>query len=365
VTSPAVPDHEEAIASLRLAGAEGVGPTTFAHLLERHGTAVASLDALPSLARPGLGRAPRIPTREDAEGALKAAESLGARLLLGSDPVFPRRLAAADGAPPLLWILGDPALLERDSVAIVGARIASAAGRRFARDLAAGLGEAGLVVVSGMARGIDAAAHAGALDTGTVAVLAGGADQPYPPENQSLYERIRAIGCVASERPLGHQARAADFPRRNRIISGLAIGVVVVEAELRSGSLITARLAAEQGREVLAVPGSPMDPRARGTNDLIRNGATLVESVEDVLEALSAPGTRPRPAAPAVSPDNPAGTPDDLAERLVSLLSLTPVSHDELARAAGVPVSVVTAALVELSLSGQALLTPGGMAVRA
>jgi DNA processing protein len=366
-------DPETRIAWLRLTGAPSVGPATFAHLLRRFGSASRALEALPELARRG-GRptAPPIPSREEAEQQMARAAALGARLLLACEAAFPPLLAAADGAPPLLWILGEAALLSRPCVAVVGARSASAAGRRFARELAAALGEAGLVVVSGLARGIDAAAHAGALESGTAAVLAGGVDQPYPAENAELYRQIARRGCVVSERAIGHVARAADFPRRNRIISGLALGSVIVEAELRSGSLITARLAAEQGREVFAVPGSPYEPRARGANDLIRQGATLVESAKDVLDALHGlPGLpRPRPAGPPASGMDESGPapPDDLGalgEALDALLSPAPVSLDELARASGAPVSWVTAALVELSLAGRAELAPGGYAHRA
>jgi len=353
------------IAWLRLARSEGVGPVTFANLLSRFGSAQAALEALPDLARRG-GRPTglRVPSIADAERELQRGLDVGARLLLSEDPEFPAPLAATDGAPPFLWALGDARLLVRPCLAIVGARVASAAGRRFARELAVGLGAAGFVVVSGLARGIDASAHAGSIETGGVAVLAGGVDQPYPPENHDLYGQFTQQGCVVSEQPMGHEARAPDFPRRNRIISGLSIGVIVVEAELRSGSLITARLAGEQGREVFAVPGSPMEPRARGTNNLIRHGATLVEGVEDVLEALQAPGAAvalaARPRAAATIPQSP----DGLSETLEALLSATPVSPDELARAAGAPVSAVTAALMELCLAGRAEMVGGGLAVR-
>jgi DNA processing protein len=360
-------DREAQIAWLRLAGAQSVGPATFAHLIARFGSADRALDALPDLARRGGRDAPlRIPSRKEASLQLDRAAALGARLLRADEAGFPPLLATIDGAPPLLWTLGDAALLRRDSVAIVGARSASAAGRRFARDLAMALGEAGLGVVSGLARGVDTAAHMGSLAGGAVAVLAGGVDQPYPPENVDLHRQIARRGCVVSERALGHVARAPDFPRRNRIISGLSLGVVVVEAELRSGSLITARLAGEQGREVFAVPGSPYEPRARGANDLIRQGATLVESAEDVLAALN---TMPRVATPAAreAPGPLAPEPEeigDLGEILSSLLSTTPVTLDELARASGAPISAVTAALVELSLAGRAELAPGGLAHR-
>lgn len=351
---------------LRLARSESVGAVTFAHLIGRYGSASRALAALPDLARRG-GRAqsPRIPSLAEAQAEIEAGAALGARLILGREPEFPRLLAVLDPPPPLLWVLGDPALLGRRTVAVVGARTASAGGQRFARTLAAALGEAGYGVVSGMARGIDAAAHAGALQWGTIAVLAGGVDDIYPPDNAQLYEAIRAEGCVVSERAIGHGARAADFPRRNRLISGLSLGVVVVEAELRSGSLITARLAGEQGREVFAVPGSPLDPRARGANDLIRQGATLVEEVEDVLRVLDAQPGVAAPEPPAYArPDRP-GDPetDELRGVLETLLSPTPTPIDELARAAGAPTPAVLAALMELALAGRAELLAGGLAV--
>jgi DNA processing protein len=246
-------------------------------------------------------------------------------------------------------------------VAVVGARVASAAGQRFARGLAAELGQNGQVIVSGLARGIDAAAHEGAMPTGTVAVLGGGVDDVYPPEHAGLYARIAEAGCVVSESEPGRAAVARDFPRRNRIISGLSRAVVVVEAELRSGSLITARLAAEQGREVLAVPGSPLDPRAKGTNDLIRQGAALCEGADDVLRALEGlRGLRePDRGGYAIGPTS---DPDDaLRAEVAALLSPTPVSRDEIVRATGAAPPAVFAALVELSLAGRAELLPGGM----
>jgi DNA processing protein len=278
-------------------------------------------------------------------------------MVLG-DEVFPTARAAVDPPPPVLWTLGDPSLLARPCIAIVGARVASAGGIRIARGLAAQLGEAGWTVVSGLARGIDGAAHEGALATGTAAVLGGGVDDVYPPEHADLHRRLGERGCVVSERPPGARAQAQDFPRRNRIISGLCRGVVVVEAELRSGSLITARLAAEQGREVFAVPGSPLDPRSRGTNDLIRNGAALCEGLDDVERAFSTLRTLFEP--PADVPDYQE--PDDaLIERVAALLSPTPAPRDELARAVGAPAGAVAAALLELSLVGRATLLPGGL----
>jgi DNA processing protein len=245
---------------------------------------------------------------------------------------------------------------------VVGARVASAAGQRFARGLASDLVQAELAVVSGLARGIDGAAHEGALPGPTIAVLAGGVDDVYPPEHLGLYQRVAELGCVVSENEPGRTATARDFPRRNRIISGLSQAVVVVEAELRSGSLITARLAAEQGREVLAVPGSPLDPRARGTNDLIRQGAAICEGVDDVLRALDGLSGLGEPETDPYRSDHAAGEPNEaLRDRVAALLSPTPVSRDELVRATGAPAPSVFAALVELSLAGRAELMPGGM----
>ena len=254
-------------------------------------------------------------------------------------------------------------------MAVVGARVASAAGQRFARELALDLGRAGVVVVSGLARGIDGAAHEGALATGTVAVLGGGVDDVYPPEHAALHARVAREGCLASENVVGRRAKAQDFPRRNRIISGLCRAVVVVEAELRSGSLITARLAAEQGREVLAVPGSPLDPRARGCNDLIRNGAAVCEGAEDVVRTLAALPSLAEPQGDLFAP-RPADQGaldrevDRLRDRVEALLSPTPVSRDELVRATGGPAPAVFAALVELALAGRAELLPGGRVCR-
>ncbi|MFZ5719479.1 MAG: DNA-processing protein DprA [Pseudomonadota bacterium] len=350
---------------LRLARTENVGPVTFDQLIGRFGEPALALAALPDLARRG-GRMNglKVTTEIEAEAELAAGEALGARLIAACEPDFPQALAALDPPPPLIWTRGDVRLLDRRTVAIVGARVASAAGQRFARGLAAELGQSGHVIVSGMARGIDGAAHEGGLPTGTVAVLGGGIDDVYPPEHRGLYDRIVESGCVVSENEPGRTAVARDFPRRNRIIAGLSRAVVVVEAELRSGSLITARLAAEQGREVLAVPGSPLDPRAKGTNDLIRQGAAICEGADDVLRALETlrdlrePDQRPYLPPPA-EPD------DGLRERLADLLSPTPVSRDELVRAAGAPAAAVFAALMELALAGRADLLPGGMVVKA
>jgi DNA processing protein len=344
---------------LRLARTENVGPVTFDQLLSRYGEPALALAALPDLARRGGRMASlKVPSETEADRELADGAALGARLICACEPDFPQALAALDPPPPLIWVRGDAGLLDRRTVAIVGARVASAAGQRFARGLAAELGAAGCVVVSGLARGIDGAAHEGSLPTGTVAVLGGGIDDVYPPEHRDLYARIVEQGCVVSENEPGRTAVARDFPRRNRIIAGLSRAVVVVEAELRSGSLITARLANEQGREVLAVPGSPLDPRAKGTNDLIRQGAAICESAEDVLRAIEGLGGFREPE-PTPFRDAPVEPDDALRERLADLLSPTPVSRDELVRAAGAPAPAVFAALMELALAGRAELLPG------
>jgi DNA processing protein len=350
-----------------------VGSVTFARLIERFGTAAAALRALPDLAG-AAGRAGslKIPRPEEIEAELTAGAAIGAELVASCEPDFPSALAMTDPPPPVLWTLGDRSVLARGMVAIVGARTASASGRKIARDLADALGQAGWVVVSGLARGIDSAAHQGALAHGTAAVLAGGVDNIYPPEHAELHAAVRRSGCVVSERPIGAVAKAADFPRRNRIISGLSRGVIVVEAELRSGSLITARFAGEQGREVFAVPGSPLDPRARGTNDLLRQGATLVEEPVDVLRVLDTlPGLAERRFAAALAADlpeqqSPPGDEDEataLRDRIHGLLSPAPTAINDLARESGAPVSAVLAVLTELTLAGRAELAPGNLAI--
>ena len=349
----------ERFARLRLARTDRIGPVTFSQLLGRYGSAVRALEALPDLVRKsGAASLPSPP--ETIERELAAGDRLGARLLVLGDPDYPEMLAALDPAPPMLWTRGRTELFNRPAVAIVGARIASAGGQRIARGLAGQLGLAGHVVASGLARGIDAAAHEGALPTGTVAVLGGGVDDIYPPEHADLYARVVDQGCVVSESPIGARAQARDFPRRNRIISGLSRGVVVVEAEIRSGSLITARLAAEQGRDVFAVPGSPLDPRARGPNELLRQGAILCEGIEDIERAFNTLRTLREPPSAPLAYDGDLD--DGLLERVAALLSPTPTPRDEIARALNMPVAQVAAALLELSLAGRAELLPGGLA---
>ena len=352
----------ERFARLRLARADRVGPVSFRQLLERFGSGVRALEALPDLVRRGGGHGYALPPVERLEREVSAGEQVGAMLLVLGDDAYPPMLAAVDPPPPVLWTRGDVALLSRETVGMVGARIASAGGQRIARGLAQQLGQAGFIVVSGLARGIDAAAHAGSLETGTVAVLGGGVDDVYPSENSALYEQIVEQGCVVSESPMGARAQARDFPRRNRIISGLSRGVIVVEAELRSGSLITARLANEQGRDVFAVPGSPLDPRSKGPNELLRQGAILCEGIDDVRRAFETLRTLREPIADHPFGDEPAEIDAAFLDRVAASLSPTPTPRDEIARALNAPIGEVAAALLELSVAGRATLLPGGSA---
>ncbi|HUS97646.1 MAG TPA: DNA-processing protein DprA [Hyphomicrobiaceae bacterium] len=279
---------EERLACLRLIRSEQVGPVTFRNLINHFGGAQQALEALPELSRQGgLKRPIRICSRRDAEHELVAARAIGATPLFTIEPGYPRPLASLDQPPPLIYVKGRVELLGMPAIALVGSRRCSAAGQAMARQLATRLGVEGLVIISGLARGIDAAAHHAALESGTIAVLAGGLDRIYPPENEALHHAIADKGCLVTERPPGFQPRGQDFPRRNRIISGVSLAVVVIEAAERSGSLITARIAAEQGRHVYAVPGHPLDPRAHGTNRLIRSGATMVTCADDILEDIS------------------------------------------------------------------------------
>lgn len=345
---------------LKLIRSENVGPVTFRQLINHFGSASAALDALPDLARRGgAQRRVRIATDAEIDRELAAAEAAGARFVALGEPTFPPLLRRIEGPPPIIAVAGGEGVLVRPGIGIVGARNASISGRKIAGQFARGLGSAGFVVVSGLARGIDAAAHEGSIDTGTIAVLAGGLDRLYPPENIDLARRIReAHGALVSEMPFGWEPRARDFPRRNRLISGLSLGVVVVEAAARSGSLHTARFAAEQGREVFAVPGSPLDPRAEGANDLIREGATLVTKPDHVVEAL-APliGERfalPEAEEPARDDLDFSGEPTDAARRLViEALGPTPTAIDEIIRATGLSPGAVQYVLLELDLAGR------------
>jgi len=350
---------------LRLSRTENVGPITFRHLLRRYGSARAALDALPELARRGGRRRPLKPAPEATiRREFDETAALGGRIIAACEPGYPPLLAAIDDAPPVISVVGHPQLFTRRAVAIVGARNASANGRRFAQDLAAALGCQGFAIASGFARGIDAAAHEGSLPTGTMAVMAGGIDVVYPREHAALRDRIAAAGVIIAESPLGIEPQASHFPRRNRIISGLSAGVVIVEAALRSGSLITARFAADQGRDVFAVPGSPLDPRCRGTNDLIRQGAILTEGADDVIQALTRPGGQlTEPPGPAFgSPDAAADDDqhiDKYREIIIELLAPTAVAVDELIRRCQLSPAIVASVLLELDLAGRLERNPG------
>jgi DNA processing protein len=357
---------------LRLIRSENVGPVTFRHLLRHYGSARKALEALPELARRARRDRPiRVHPASAAEKEIAALAKSGGRLIAAIEPDYPAPLYAIEDAPPLIAVKGDAGLLAKPAVALVGARDASANGRRIAETLAGEIGRGGFVVVSGLARGIDTAAHRGALATGTVAVLAGGLDVIYPPENDRLYAEIAERGALVAEQPFGAEPLARHFPRRNRIISGLSRAVVVVEAALRSGSLITARQALEQGRDVLAVPGSPLDPRCRGANNLIREGAGLVETAEDVFRALgtalSAPSPDPAPAGLTESSPYRPMTADD-ADKARSLvferLSPSPTAVDELVRQCQLSAALVATALLELELAGRIERHPGNRVAR-
>lgn len=356
------------LAALRLARSEGVGAHTFRRLLDRFGSAEAALAALPGFSKGKLTPAePSAVAREH-----DAVLALGGHWLVLGEPGYPPLLAELPEAPPVLAVLGDPAVLAQRQVAIVGARNASAGARRLAEELAEGLAAEGIVVTSGLARGVDAAAHEGALRAGaTVACIAGGLDVAYPPEHAGLQQRIAAQGAVVAEAPLGTAPLSRHFPRRNRIIAGLSLGVVVIEAAHQSGTLITARMALEAGRELYAMPGSPLDPRCRGSNDLIRQGAHLTETAEDVLATLPAaphalPLFRPRAAAsaPAHAPETAPEDSEDEAQ-VLELIGSAPVSVDEVMRRCHLSPSAVQAILLDLELSGRVDMLPGNRVARA
>lgn len=350
---------------LRLIRSENIGPRTFRALVNHYGGARAAIERLPELARRGGAQAPgRVCSADEARREIETASRLGAAFIALGEPDYPAHLRMIDDAPPLVSVRGQTDILKSPMIAIVGSRNASAAGAKFAGQIARELGDAELITVSGLARGIDAAAHRASLDTGTVAVLAGGQDCIYPAEHVPLLEQILERGAAISEMPFGWEPRARDFPRRNRLIAGLALGVVVIEAARRSGSLITARLALEQGREVFAVPGSPLDPRCEGTNGLLKQGATLITETSDVLAVLGPILGRitALPASePAHDPDAPWAEPAaDERRRIIALLGPTPVEIDELIRQSGARPAVVRTVLLELEIAGRLERQAGG-----
>lgn len=351
--------NQQRLAWLRLIRTDNVGPVTFRQLLNRFGSAEAALEALPSLTQKA-GAPTRIPSLTQAEDEVAGLDRLGARLIASGEPAYPPLLRHIAAHPPLVAIAGGERLNWQQTVGMVGARNASSAGQKMTQILAKDLGEAGYTTISGLARGIDAAAHKASLSTGTVAVLAGGMDHIYPDENIPLARDILDRGgALLTEMPLGWQPRAQDFPRRNRLVSGLSLGIVVVEAAKRSGSLITARLALEQDRDVFAVPGSPLDPRAEGGNHLIQQGARLITSAQDIIEGLvDADPSRRQLFEPDWLPDATATdfhaqpNPDDRS-LLLDALSVTPMPIDDLIAATGIPAPLMQTLLLELDLLGQ------------
>lgn len=362
--------QDEAFARIRLLRSPNIGPVTYVQLLARFGAARAAIEALPDLAgRAGKPYAATPPERIHDE--IAAVRKAGARYLFHDSPDYPPLLAAIEGAPPVLTVRGHAAWAQRPCVAVVGARNASAGAVKLARDFAHGLAEAGFTVVSGLARGIDGAAHEGALGAGeggsTIGVIASGIDLAYPPEHARLQERIAQEGLLIAEQPPGTEPLARHFPTRNRIIAGLAAGTLVVEAAPKSGSLITARLAGEMGREVMAIPGSPLDARSHGCNQLIRDGAVLVQSPQDVIELLTGFDGAFRPVFPAPVPDTPpelAATPEHEAGQdaagIADLLTSAPVAVDELIRQSGTSAASVQLALLELEIAGRLVRHAGG-----
>jgi DNA processing protein len=360
----ALPQSEaELLAWLRLARSRRVGPGTFIRLMRAHGHAEAALAALPEIAAAAgaKGYAPCPPDRATAE--LEAGFKAGAELLCLGTPEYPPRLALIPDPPPVLWAIGNPALAHRPVVGLVGARNASSLGQRIARLLAEELGPLGYTIASGLARGVDTAAHHASLDSGTIAVLAGGVDVIYPRENKALWQQICTQGLVVSEAPIGTAPQARHFPRRNRIISGLSLGIVVVEGAAKSGSLITARNALDQGREVMAVPGSPLDPRATGCNMLLRDGAGLVRSGADVAEYLesAAQGVLALAVEPPAPAPAPPTCPPQKRPNLKALLSTAPIAEDTLIRESGLPTPQAMAQIFDLEMAGEITRHPGGL----
>lgn len=364
----------ELIDWLRLIRSQNIGPHTFWGLLSKYGSATHALDALPDLARKGTRRTIKLTTANEAQRELEQIDRYGGKPVAIGQAGYPALLAQVESPPPILTVMGNASIASTRTIGIVGARNASASGRKMADLMAQGLGRHGITISSGLARGVDTHAHRASLDTGTVAVMAGGINRIYPKENTELYHQIAERGAVMSEMPFDAEPIARFFPRRNRLISGMSAGVVVIEAAAKSGSLITARFALEQGREVFAVPGSPLDQRAQGTNGLLRNGATLVQTPEDVLEGIESQFSDPAsPTYPYVEVGHDRTTQpgkDDLqnaetdsqavSDAILELLSPTPIQIDDLVRLSGAHIAAVSAAVLELEISGKATRHPGG-----
>jgi DNA processing protein len=360
--TPPLETEETLLSWLQLVRSENIGPLTFHRLLQKYKTPQKALESLPHLAtQGGLKRPLKITSRGEVEKELAATRAFGAEILTLENPLYPPLLRHIESAPPVLTVKGKLELLQSPLFAIVGARNASAMGKKMAHHLARDLGAQGWIITSGLARGIDAAAHQGSLASGTIAVLAGGIDVPYPSENEALYHHIADNGVLIAESPFGMQPHATLFPRRNRLISGLSRCILVVEAAFKSGSLITARYAAEQGREVLAIPGHPLDPRARGCNQLIKNGAVLVETLEDITQEISPTSAlhlKEDPHPFEVPP--PSASLDTARHILNENLSYVPICIDELIRECQLSVSDVWVLLLEMEIAGRLERLPGG-----
>ena len=364
--APSSPPEQEVIAGLRLIRTDGVGPVTYHGLVAKYGSPRNALAAFPEFSRrTGRSRPVKLVSQATVERELEAIEKIGARLVSIWGETYPSNLAETSDAPPFLSVLGDLAHFNRPSIGIVGARNASLNDRKFAEVLAKDLSEAGYAIWSGLARGIDTAAHRGAIVQSTVAVMAGGVDVIYPRENTNLHQEICEKGALVSKMPPGTQPQARHFPRRNRIISGASLGVVVVEGTPKSGSLITARLALDQGREVFAVPGSPLDPRAQGPNNLIRDGATLIRNADDVLQELDRTNHFLREGGEHQSlftqaiENNEENEPDKIRKIIIEEIGTSPVTVDELRRQCQVSAPILAAALLDLELDGRIERLPG------